>query len=138
MMDVISSAYLFYEFSPKRKWYFEKFLNYYGEEMGLTEVQRKNIVSLAHTRWVERHRAFVKSYYLLYRANVAVMESIFKPQLYSEFYDALRTDFEEEWSWDSETKSKAQGLYSSRSSFAHIVSFISTMKGMEPLRPFTI
>ena len=92
MMDVISSVYLFYEFSPKIKWYFEKFLNYYGEEMGLTEVQRKNIVSLAHTRWVERHRAFVKSYYLLYRANVAVMEYIFKHQLYSEFYDALRTE----------------------------------------------
>ena len=102
--------------------------------MGLTEVQRKNIVSLARTRWVERHRAF-ESYYLLYRANVAVMSAIFKPQLYSEFYDALRTDFEEEWSWDSETKSKAQGLYSSCSSFAHIVSFISTMNGMEPLRP---
>ena len=63
------------------------------------------------------------------------MESIFKPQLYSEFYDALRTDFEEEWSWDSETKSKAQGLYSLCSSFAHIVSFISTMNKMEPLRP---
>ena len=97
MMDDISSVYLFYEFSPKRKWYSEKFLNYYGEEMGLTEVQRKNIVSLARTRWVERNRAF-ESYYLLYRANVTVMESIFKPQLYSEFYDALRTDFEEEWS----------------------------------------
>ena len=120
MMDVISLVYLFYEFSPKRKWYFENFLNNYGKEMGLTEVQRKNIVSLTRTRLVERHRAF-ESYYLLYRANVAVMESIFKPQLYSEFYDALRSDFEEEWSWDSETKSKAQSLYSSCSSFAHIV-----------------
>ena len=99
--------------------------------MGVTEVQRKNIVSLALTRWVKRHRA-LESYYLLYRANVAVMESIFKPQLYSEFYDA---DFEEEWSWDPETKSKAQGLYSSCSSFAHIVSLISTMNGMGPLRP---
>ena len=63
------------------------------------------------------------------------MESIFKPQLYSEFYDALRTNFEEEWSWDSETKSKAQGLYSSCIPFAHIVSFILTMNGMEAQRP---
>ena len=134
MMDVISSVNLFYEFSPKRKWYFEKFLDFFGEEMGLTEVQRKDIVSLARTRWVERHRAF-ESYYLLYRANVAVMESIFKPQLYSEFYDLLRNEFEEEWAWDSETKTKAQGLYASCTSFAHIVSFITTMNGMEPLRP---
>lgn len=102
--------------------------------MGFTEVQRKDIVSLARTRWVERHHAF-ESYYLLYRANVAVMESIFKPQLYSEFYDVLRTDFEEDWAWDPETKTKAQGLYSSCTSFTHIISFITTMNGMEPLRP---
>lgn len=38
MMDAISSVNPFYEFSPKRKWYFEKFLNFYGEEIGLTEV----------------------------------------------------------------------------------------------------
>ena len=83
MMDVISSAYLFYEFSPKRKWYSEKFLNYYGERIGVTEVQRKKI-SLARSRWVERNRAF-ESYYLLYRANVAVMESIFKPNYTASF-----------------------------------------------------
>ncbi len=100
MIDVISSVSLFYKFSPKRKWYFEKLLNFYAEEMGLTEVQRKILVSLARTRWVERHRAF-ESYYLLYRANVAVMESIFKPQLYSEFYDVLQVDFEEEWAFQA-------------------------------------
>lgn len=103
--------------------------------MGFTEVQRKDIVSLARTRWVERHHAF-ESYYLLYRANVAVMESIFKSQPYSEFYNVLRTDFEEEWAWDPETKTKAQGLYSSCTSFTHIISFITTMNGMEPLRPW--
>ena len=30
MMDVIPSVNLFYEFSPKRKWYFKKFLNVFG------------------------------------------------------------------------------------------------------------
>ena len=133
MMDVISSVNLFYNYSPKRNWYFEKFLNFFREEMGFTEVQRKDIASLARTRWVERHRAF-ESYYMLYRANVAVMESIFKPQLYREFYDILRNDFQEDWAWDSETKTKAQGMYSSCTTFAHIVSFITTMNGMEPLR----
>ncbi len=102
MMDLISSVNLFYEFSPKIKWYFEQFLNFYAEEMGPTEVRRKVLVSLARTRWVERHRAF-ESYYLFYRTNVAVTKSIFKPQLYSEFYDVLSADFEEEWAWDSET-----------------------------------
>ena len=29
----------------------------------------------------------------IYRANAAVIESIFKPQLYRKFNDALRTDF---------------------------------------------
>ena len=37
--------------------------------------QTKDIVSLACTRWVEHHHAF-ESYYLLYRANVAVMDLI--------------------------------------------------------------
>ena len=53
-----------------------------------TEVRMKDIVILARNRWVERHRAF-ESYYLLYRPNVAVTESIFMYLLYREFNEVL-------------------------------------------------
>ena len=66
---------------------------------------------------------------------VAVMESIFKPNIYGEVYLALPDEFQESWAWDSETKTKSEGLYSICASFAHIVSFVTTINAMEPLRP---
>ena len=42
-----------------------------GDVIGLAEVQRKDIVSLSRTRWVERHPAF-EPYCLLCCTNVAV------------------------------------------------------------------
>ena len=47
MMDVISSVNGFYEFPPKKRVYFEKFLIFDSEEIGLSDVQRKDIAKVA-------------------------------------------------------------------------------------------
>ena len=67
--------------------------------------------------------------------DIATFESIFMPHLFNEFYTYFEDKFEEKWTWDADTKTKAQGLYAACSSFAHIVAFSVLFNGLELLKP---
>ena len=136
-MDDLTTVCYFFNNSPKRKQYFELLINFYGEKLNLNETKRRDIIGLSKTRWVERYRAY-ENYYLLHKSVIATFESVFMPHLYNEFYAYLEDKFEEKWTWDADTKTKAQGLYAACPSFAHIVAFSVLFNGLEPLKPLVV
>ena len=62
-------------------------------------------------------------------------ESINNRNLYKDFYDHLSEKFDEDWTWDVDTKSLAQGLYKSCTKFEHLVAFSVLFNGLEPVKP---
>ena len=136
-MDDLTTVCYFFDNSPKRQQYFELLINVYGEKLNLNETNRRYIIGLSKTRWVERYRAY-ENYYLLHKSVIATFESVLMPHLYNEFYAYLEDKFEEKWTWDADAKTKAQGLYAACSSFAHIVAFSVFFNGLEPLKPLVV
>ena len=65
-----------------------------------------------------------ENYFLLHKSVIATFESTFIPHLYNEFCAYLEHKFEEKWTWDADTKIKAQGLYAPCSSFEHMLLFL--------------
>ena len=50
----------------------------------------------------------------------------------------LEDKFEEKWTRDPHTKTKAQGLYAAFSSFEHIFAFSVFFNGLETLKPLVV
>ena len=132
-MSTLTSASNFFAYSAKRQQYFELFIDYYKNQLEVS-TNRKKLIGLSKTRWVERHKAY-DNYYLLHRCLVATFESINNYNRYSEFYNFLEEKFNEPWTWDSDTKSLSQGLYKACSSFQHLISFSILFNGLEPVKP---
>ena len=57
-MDNLTAVFSFFENSPKRQKYFECFLEFCKIDSNLTETERKEIIGLAKTRWIERNKAY--------------------------------------------------------------------------------
>ena len=55
-----------------------------------------------------------------------------RPHEYAELLD------DEVWSWDPDTRTKAQGLYSALLSFEFVMSFLVAKSCLEPMRPITV
>lgn len=132
MVAIVTQMSLFYDLSPKRKNYFESFINFYADEVGNTD--RTKLINLSRTRWVERHRAY-ETYYMLFKINLGILESMFDSEKYSEFYDHLEKEFDEKWEFDSETRVKASGLFKQGKDFRHIISLIIAINALEPIKP---
>ena len=98
---------------------------------------KRFIIGLSKTRWVERYRVY-ENHYPLHKSVIATFESTFMPHLYSEFYACLEDKFEKKWTWDADTKTKAQGLYAACSLFEHIIAFFVLFNGLEPLKPLVV
>ena len=126
-MDNLTSVCNFFENSPKRKKYFKCFLEFYKADLNQPETKWKEIIGLTKTRWVERYKAY-DTYHLLYKAIMFTFESIKNTTLYDDLYN-------ENWTWDAETKIKAQGLFAATKSFEHIVAFSLAFNGLETLKP---
>lgn len=133
-MDNLTSLCYFFANSAKRQQYLELFMELYKDELSVKETKRKEVIGLAKTRWVERHRAY-DNYYLLHKFVIACLDSINHPHLYSEFYIEMRNKFSEPWTWDSETKVKSQGLHTSLLRFENMIAFSVLFNGLEPLKP---
>ena len=125
----------FHHNSPKRKQYFELFVKHHTEKLNLSDVKKDEIIGLAKTRWVERHKAYESYYFFTKRMLVFFLESISEPHLYDESYCKLQETFEERWIWDSESKIKASGLLAQARDFGHIVAFTVALNGLEPIKP---
>ena len=109
-MDDLTSLFYYFGNLPKRQQYFETFIDYHKDELSISDSNKKHVIRLAKTRWVERHDAN-KNYYILYRFVVATFELISGPTLYQKFYMELEEKHKQKWSWDKETVSKAHGLF---------------------------
>ena len=72
--DLTSLCY-FFENLPKRQQYFQTFIHYHKYELSILGSNKKHVIRLAKTRWVERYKAS-KNYYIVYRLAVATFESI--------------------------------------------------------------
>ena len=97
-------------------------------------MKKSKIIGLVKTRWVERHQAY-DTYYQLYRCVVSTLESISERHTYQDFYAHLEEKFNEPWTWDTNTKTQAQGLCASCTKFEHLISFSILFNGLEPLKP---
>ena len=58
-----------------------------------------------------------------------------KTEIYDDFYKHLEEKYNKNWTWDEETKIKAQGLFAATKSFEHILAFSLVFNGLEPLKP---
>ena len=58
-----------------------------------------------------------------------------KTEIYDNFYKHLEEKYNKNWTWDAETKIKAQGLFAATKSFEHILAFSLVFNGLEPLKP---
>ena len=56
MDDLTLLCYLFANL-PKRQQYFEAFVSYHKDELSISDSNKKYVISLAKTRWVERYKA---------------------------------------------------------------------------------
>ena len=72
---------------------------------------------------------------MLYKFVFSAFESIVNIKLYSDFFAHLETEINENWYWDQESQSKAQGLFSSCRRFDCLVAFAVLFNGLEPLKP---
>ena len=109
-MDDLTSLCYFLQNWPKRQQYFETFNDYHKDQLSISDSNKKHVIGLAKTRWVERHKGY-ENYYILYRFVVATFESICSPTLYQKFYMELEEKHKEKWSWDKEIITKSPVLF---------------------------
>ena len=88
-MDDLTSLCYFFVKSPKWQQYFDTFIDYHKDELPISDSNKKHVIRLTKTRWVERHELY-KNYCILYRFVVPTFESICSPTLYKKFYLELR------------------------------------------------
>ena len=56
-------------------------------------------------------------------------------KLGEEFYESLENKHNEKWTWDRDTKTTAQGLFTATRSFEHILSFSFVFNALKPIKP---
>lgn len=76
------------------------------------ETDKKRVKGLCKTRWVERHEALDTVIYL-HKHIVSILDAMFDPE-----------EDEDDWSWDKETRTKANGLRSFFCNFENIVTLV--------------
>ncbi|XP_068217819.1 52 kDa repressor of the inhibitor of the protein kinase-like [Palaemon carinicauda] len=127
MIGSLNGVFLFFSNSPKCQSLFEKVLDQSDDYKG----NEKKLLSLCKTRWVERHDCF-NTFHELYIPTVTTLEVIFSPH---EFTDIIGN---EDWSWDSDTRTKARGLFSTMKSFEFVTAFYATKQTLYAIRPIAV
>lgn len=119
--SVISEVSKFFNYSPKRQHFFENVL----DEVSPNE-QKKKLKDVCRTRWVQRIDSYTV-FFDLYSPMMKTMEAI----------STGCTEFGE-WSWDSETLTKARGFLHQMVSFEFLVTSNITMRVLSSLRSLTV
>ena len=117
----MNEFYLFYHNSPKRQAFIESILDKHFP----SAIQCK-LKGLCRTRWVERHEAY-ESFLDMLPALIMTAGIITHPHLYD-------TEEIENWSWDKETKEKANGHASSIRRFENLVAFVIQKSSLHPMK----
>ena len=116
MIQVINEVYLFFHNSSKRQRFLEMVLNVY-----ISEPHVKKIKGLCKTRWVEKHDC-LERFCNLYGYIFACLNAMTNPTEYPNLHKAdVPLD---DWSWDTATRIKAEGLKQSLATSKNIVSLI--------------
>lgn len=124
MMDSCHELFAFFDNSPKRQKFLKIVINAFSSQSA-----KKKLKDLCMTRLVARHTAF-KTIFDLYKYIVKALNEICQPTYNESIYPN-----EEEWSWDSKTKTMANGLRHTTVDFGFIVSFMSAKELLEPMKP---
>ena len=78
----------------------------------------------------------------MYESIALTFEAILSPDDYSSLYTETNDDSDEaeieNFNWDSETRTKAQGLLQTMQTSLHAISFITVMLTLEPVKPLTM
>ena len=128
---VVNEAHLFFKMSPKRQRLLEKMISLIKENNDNTV---KKIMDLCKTRWVERFEAY-ENFVDMALVIVNTCEFIAYPHLYEDDkFEVLKKD---DWNWDNETKSRAQGLLCNIRNFETLVAVVTMKNILEPLRGIT-
>ena len=120
---VISEIAKFFNYSPKRQHFFEHVI-----ESNAPTKTKKKLKDLCRTRWVQRIDAYTV-FYDLYSSIINTMEHI---STYSCEYG------ETDWSWDTDTITKARGFLHQLNSFEFLLAFNITMRLLSSLRSLTV
>lgn len=116
MLSTMISLAAFFNFAPKRQRKLEDVI-----QTAFPDSQRKKMVGLCQTRWVERHTAF-ETFATLYKA----------------IHDCLGQIAGDRAEWDNETHIKAAGFLSAISSGEFLVAFVVCRKGLQFIEPLTV
>ncbi len=108
-------------YSPKRQHFFEHVI----ESETSTEKKTK-LKDLCRTRWVQRIDSYTV-FYDLYSSTIKTMEHI----------STCSSDYGN-WSWDTDTLTKARGFLYQLNSFAFLVAFNITMRILTSLHSLTV
>ena len=117
----ISEIAKFFNYSPKRQHFFEHVID--AESPKETKSKLKD---LCKTRWVQRIDSYTV-FYDLYSCIIKTMEAI----------STCSAEYGE-WSWDTETLTKARGFLHQLVSFEFLVTFNVTMRVLSSLRFVTV
>ena len=123
-MDSCNELFAFFDNSPKRKKFLDKVIDSLS-----AETKKHRLKDLCKTRWVERHSIF-ETLYELYEYIVIALNEICHLSNEKSIYPD-----NECWNWDSETRTKANGLHHTFTNNEYIVSFICAKELLEPMRP---
>ena len=123
MIGTLNETFLFFHFSPKRQRFLEQVL----EKCGSTS-RKEKLKGLCKTRWVERHECY-ETFYELYEYVCISLEVIVDRESHPHVYSSLS------FTWDRETKTKAQGLLANLKTFGFISTFFITKNSLGTLKP---
>ena len=125
MMDSCHELFKFYENSPKR----QNFLKVVIDALALDDNRKRKLKDLCKTRRLARYDTF-ETLFSLYEYIVITLNEICLLSDDDRFYDEG-----ENWSWDSNIRSLANGLRHTFANFGHIVSFVVSKELLEPMQP---
>ena len=124
MAGTITETANFFNFSAKRQRFLESVIS-----LDASSQQRKvKLKDLCRTRWIQRHEAY-ETFFELLPSFVKVLETI----VYGSGEEGSL-----DWSWDADTKTKANGLLHAICSFEFIVTILCVLKILTVIKPISI
>ena len=104
-----------------------------------SEINRRRqhkLKGLCKTRWVERFEA-IDNFMDLSAAVMTACEAMLYPHLFVDD-EKMSALIQQEWKWDADTKTKAQGILASFRESETTVSLVVLKNVLHPLRQITI
>ena len=119
MIGTLNETFLFFHFSPKR----QRFLKQVLEKCGFTS-RKEKLKGLCKTLWVEKHECY-ETFYELYEYVCISLKAIADHESHPHVYSLLS------FTWDRETKTKAQGLLANQRHSDSFSPFLSQRIALE-------